>query len=681
MKTKKQKLSLTLFSVLLATMLLLSACKQPSPTKVIAPETSPNTAIETAPVTQETPETTGTRAQDDFYDYVNASFIKEKASHNDGQIWDNFADLQDKLSDSLQDIVDELSADEAKFADNSAEKAVADLYKSALDSSSKEKAGLGPLQPYLEAIENADTIPAYLEALAKVYKELGKSSLFSFLIAPNPKDASKHAAFIEESAMLLDKPDFEDEQAVDALKTYITDLLTAKGTKTEDAQSLTEKLLSFNKDLANVALSKTDRANVKMTMNIMDTETLTSKLSNIDLPDFLSKSGLESYKDWVVQNPAMLDFLNKSLSAENLEVLKAFSTVALLNDFASYLSKSFADANAKFNQLEGIDESAQAWEATNTLAEKEVGELYAKKYFSAEKKTKAEAFVRTILEAYKKNLQSLTWMSETSRAEAIKKIDSMMVKVGYPESYTSFAKGLVKSPEDGGSLIENAIAIHKAKAAAEQAKATVPVDKNVWALSPQTINAYYEPSLNEIIFPAAMLQPPFYDENASLAQNLGGIGTIIAHEITHAFDDMGSLFDDKGTFRDWWTKEDRQAFTERAAKFVSYFGGIEVLPGQKVDGELTLGENIADSGSLSVITSIVRDDKEALKEMLTSYAKIWAAVTSEEDILGQLASDEHAPAKVRVNGVLSITDAFYEAFDLKPGDKMYVAPENRVKLF
>ncbi|NLA79552.1 MAG: M13 family metallopeptidase [Chloroflexi bacterium] len=272
-------------------------------------------------------------------------------------------------------------------------------------------------------------------------------------------------------------------------------------------------------------------------------------------------------------------------------------------------------------------------------------------------------------------------MSEASRAEAIKTIDSMMVKVGYPESYTSFAKGLVKSPEDGGSLIENAIAIHKAKAAAEHAKATAPVDKTVWALSPQTINAYYEPSLNEIIFPAAMLQPPFYNENASLAQNLGGIGTIIAHEITHAFDDMGSLFDDKGNFRDWWTKEDRQAFTERAAKFVSYFGGIEVLPGQKLDGELTLGENIADSGSLSVITSIVRDDKEALKEMLTSYARIWAAVTTEDDILGQLASDEHAPAKVRVNGVLSVTDAFYEAFDLKPGDKMYVAPENRVKLF
>ncbi len=677
MKTKKQKLSLILISVLLSAMLLLSACKQPSLTKEPAPET----ATEVSPVKQTSPETSGTRAQDDFYDYVNASFIKEKANATEGEVWDNFADLQDKLSDSLQDIVDELSADGAKFADNSAEKAVADLYKSALDSNSKEKAGLGSLKPYLDAIENAETIPAYLDALAKVYKDLGKNSLFSFLIAPNPNDASTHAAFIEESAMLLDKPDFEDEQAVDALNTYITDLLTAKGTKSEDAQSLAEKLLNFNKDLADVALSKTDRANVKMTMNIMDTKTLTSKLSNIDLPYFLSKSGLESYKDWVVQNPAMLDFLNKSLSAENLEVLKAFSTVALLNDFAPFLSKAFADANAKFNQLEGIDESAQAWEATNTLAEKEVGELYAKKFFSAEKKAKAEAFVRTILEAYKKNLQSLTWMSEASRAEAIKKIDSMMVKVGYPESFTSFAKGMVKSPEDGGSLIENAIAIHKAKATAEQAKATAPVDKTVWALSPQTINAYYEPSLNEIIFPAAMLQPPFYDENASLAQNLGGIGTIIAHEITHAFDDMGSLFDDKGNFRDWWTKEDRQAFTERAAKFVSYFGGIEVLPGQKLDGELTLGENIADSGSLSVITSILRDDKEALKEMLTSYARIWAAVTTEDDILGQLASDEHAPAKVRVNGVLSVTDAFYEAFDLKPGDKMYVAPENRVKLF
>lgn len=681
MKTKKQKLSLTLFSVLLAAMLLLSACKQPTQLSGIAPETSPETAKETAPVAQETPESTGTRAQDDFYDHVNATFIQEKQAATDGQVWDHFGDLQDKLSASLQEIVDEITADGANHQANSAEKAVADLYKTALDANTKEQVGLGSLKTYLDAIDTAETIPGYLAAVAQIYKDLGKTSLFGFHIAPSPKDASKHGAFIEESAMLLDKPDFEDEQTVETLKTYFTELLTAKGTKPEDAQALAEKLITFNKALANVALSKTDRANVTLTMNIMDTETLKTKLSNIDLSDFLTKSGLEAYKEWVIQNPAMLDFINQSLTAENLEVLKAFSTVALLNDYAPYLTKAFADANAKFNQLEGLEESAQAWEATNTLAEKEVGELYAKRFFSAEKKAKAQAFVASILEAYKKNLQGLAWLGEQSRAEAVKKIDAMTVKVGYPESYTSFAKSTVKAPEDGGSLIENALAIHKAKALAEQKKATSPVDKSVWALSPHTINAYYAPSLNEIIFPAAMLQAPFYDENASLAKNLGGIGTIIAHEITHGFDDMGSLFDDKGTYRDWWSKADRQAFTERAAKFVAYFGSIEVLPGEKLDGEMTLGENIADSGSLSVIGSMLREDKEALKEMFISYARIWAAVTNEEDLLGQLASDEHAPAKVRVNGVLSTTEAFYEAFDLKPGDKMYVAPESRAKLF
>ena len=223
--------------------------------------------------------------------------------------------------------------------------------------------------------------------------------------------------------------------------------------------------------------------------------------------------------------------------------------------------------------------------------------------------------------------------------------------------------------------------IAKAQAEADLQTATGEVDRKEWGLSPQTINAYYDPAMNEIIFPAVMLQAPFYNEKGSRAENLGAIGAVIAHEITHAFDDLGSMYDDQGNLRDWWTKEDRQAFNQRAEQFKKHFGAIEVLLGKKLDGELTLGENIADTGAISVISSMLEEDPKALQEMFKSYATIWASVSGEEELEDQLLHDEHAPAKVRVNAVLSLTEAFYKAFEVKPQDKMYVAPENRVKMF
>lgn len=239
----------------------------------------------------------------------------------------------------------------------------------------------------------------------------------------------------------------------------------------------------------------------------------------------------------------------------------------------------------------------------------------------------------------------------------------------------------MKSPESGGNFIDNAVAIHRLMAQSERDKDFHPVDRNVWEISPTTINAYYDPAANEIVFPAAMLQAPFYDEKASYAKNLGGIGAVIGHEITHTFDDMGSQYDEKGNLRGWWTGEDKLVFSKRAKTFVEYFEQYEGVPGFKVDGKLTLGENIADLGGISAIASILGDDRQALREMFESYAISWGGKYSDEDIKEQLKNDEHSPNKVRVNAVLSSTEAFYSAFDVKPGDGMYVVPENRVHMY
>lgn len=673
----RKRIGVFLLSMMLIALLIISGCSVPKPAESKVPETPSATPAEKA----EEKESSDVKAQDDFFEHVNAKLIKEKKAEREGQGWDQFADLSDKVKEQIKAIGEEVAKDTAKHDENSAEKAISDLYASAQDKESREKAGLGSLKTYLDELNAADSISSYLEVLAKIQRDLGKGSFLPFSLTSDPKDATKYAINLEEPMMLVDKMDLEDEATIEDIKTYAKELLVLSGTEEKEAASWSEKIVDLHKAIAKEAYSKKERANVKLTINQTSVEELQAKLPNMDVAKYMQDSGQSAFTSLVQQNPKMLSVMNSLLIEDNLGALKKYTAVMLLNDYAQYLNENFAKAYAKFNQMEEADAKEQAWDATQSLAEKEVGEIYAKKYFSPEKKEAITKLAKEILEAYKKNLQKLDWLSKESREEAIKKIDSMMVKVGYPDQYTSFVKGVVKAPKDGGTLIDNALLISQAQAENYRSKATEQVDKTEWGLSPQTINAFYEPTLNEICFPAAMLQAPFFDIKASRAQNLGGIGAVIAHEITHAFDDMGSMFDDKGNFRDWWTKEDRAAFEQRAQKYIKYFGSIEVLPGEKVDGELTLGENIADSGGVSVISSMFEDDMDGLREMFKSYANVWASISNEEELKAQLQGDEHAPAKVRVNGVLSITDAFYKAFDIKPGDKMYVKPEDRVKMF
>ncbi|NLY09035.1 MAG: M13 family metallopeptidase [Tissierellia bacterium] len=619
--------------------------------------------------------------QDDFYEHVNGKVIKEKKAENEGESWDNFASLSDRVKEQIGSISKDLKDNVDKYEDGTVEKDVAKIYKTALDTEGREKAGYGTLAPYLEAIKSVDSIENYLQVLGEIRKELGKTSLITFLPEVNPKNSEKYALFIDEPNMLLAKDELEDEQGITDIKTYVMSILEASGMEGKESEEWGNKLVDFYKDIADAALSKVEKNDVKLTTNYLTDEDLQAKLTNMDVKKFIADSGFESFENRVVINTRMLEKINGYLTKDNLELLKQYTTIALLNDFAPYLNNKFVEASAKFNQIENMETEEKAWESVKTLAEFEIGEIYAKKYFSQEKKAAVEKLVSDILAGYKKHIDSLDWLSAESKEEAKNKIDNMAVKIGYPENYTSFVKGNVKSTDEGGTLIENAIAISKLKAASEIAKGTKPVDRGEWGLSPQIINAYYEASGNQIVFPAAMLQEPFYNENASYATNLGAIGAIIAHEITHAFDDAGSLYDDKGNYRDWWTAEDRNSFTERAKKFIEYFGSIEAVPGAKVDGELTLGENIANTGGISVISSMLENDIEALKEMFKSYATSWVSTMSDDDTKAQLKSDVHAPAKVRVNGVLSATDAFYKAFNVKPGDKMYVEPEKRAKMF
>lgn len=676
----KKPISVMLLSLTLASSLILSSCGNAK---------APVSANETKePVKQEIVQklkidklSATVKPQDDFYEYVNQDLLKEKKTDEENPSWDSFSDVQEKIKNHVNGIIEDLGKNEKIDESNNSKKVVFNLYKTALDSKSKEKVGLGSLKNYIDSIKASKSIPEYLDSIAKIQKELGSVSLFNFATFPDPKNSSKYALILDEPALFAKKEDMEVEETQKDVQKYMETLLTNQGMSEQESKQWSEKLLNLQKEIAENSYSKKEKNNIEKTLNYFKPDEIQAKIPNANISKFLTESGRDGYSSWLVMNPNIMPLINKYLTAENLELLKNYSVLALLNDYALYMNNSYSAANAEFEQV-GSDEKEIALEAVKRIAEPELGELYVKQYFSPEKREAVIKIVKNIVEAYKKNIESLTWMSKESKAGAIKKLETLGLKIGYPDDIgRHLSEDIVKSVENGGSLIENAIATNKLMAEKELKKSTSPVDRNEWGMPPQELNAYYDHSTNEIVIPAAILQSPFYDENASYAQNLGAIGAIIGHEITHAFDDNGSHYDEKGNYNDWWTKEDREKFKEQAKKVVEHFGNIEVLPGHKLDGELTLGENIADMGGVSVASSILGDDKEALKDFFMSYARLWATKQPDESLIQQITADEHAPSKIRVNGVLRNTEAFYKAFDVKEGDKMFVEPENRVHMY
>lgn len=620
------------------------------------------------------------KPQDDFFNYVKKEMVKKEDNNDPESSWDHLSDMEQKINEDLDKIAEELKT-KAVDQMTETEKGVSKLLGTAEDFETRNKVGLGSLKEYVDVLSNTKSIPEYLDAMAKIKKEIGNSSLINIKPEPDAKDSSKYILYVDDPNLIIEKDYFSDENTVENMKYYIKSLMTAFGKDEKEAEEWSQKLLDFQKEIAENALSKADKYDLDKVLNYYTAEKLQSELSNVDVASYLEKTSKNNLEKIIVSNPKMIKQINNYLTEDNLELLKNYSIVSLLNSYAPYLNKDFSVANAEFN-YESTEDDVMAWNSVNDIAENEIGELYSKKYFTAEKKQAAENIVKDIIEAYKVKIGKLDWMSEEGKAGAIKKLETMVLKIAYPENYATWtSENIVKSKEENGNLIDNVIAINKWDAQKEIEKANNPVDRTEWGISPQTLNGYYDHLMNDIVIPVAMLQAPFYDENQSYAKNLGGIGAMIAHEVTHAFDDNGSKYDEKGNLNQWWSDSDHQEFNKRTEKIVKYFGNIEVLPGQKVDGEATMGENIADLGSVSTISSIVENDKEALKELYTNYAYTFANIISDEGLSDQLQGDEHAPNIVRVNGVLSSTDGFYKAFDVKKGDKMYVEPEERVGIY
>lgn len=654
------------------------------------------------------------RLEDDYYGAVNHDLLEEKEIPGDSYGWNWFYELSRNGEDVQETIVSDAMDSENKDEDGSDQQKIRDFYRTAMDMDGRSTAGLGELKPWIDRIRGAESIQEYAEVMGGLFRDTGSCSLLNLFISNDLKDSSSSSWYIGPSDLGPGKETLEDpgrKEVVERYRIYVGQML-ASGAGDEDEVShlcaagtvgttldpetqeafyarVAAEVVSLQMDLAAASLPLAEQWNPEKISNYYSRPKLQELLPALDVEKVLKAAGAEEDADYlIVMEPELMKKVNSYLTEENLELLKNYSVFCLLQDYSSYLTPEIRDIAVQWNnELKGIRESRPDEKTALSLLENslgyEIGRLYVEKAFSSEDKAAVEEMVRQLKERYEERISTMEWMEESTREAAMRKLAAMSVKVGYPDKWPEdHSQVRILPPEDGGTLIGNKLALRKGEMAELLEQPGKPIDRSRWNMTPQTVNAYYNPANNEIVFPAGILQPPYYDREASFASNLGGIGMVIAHEMSHAFDDMGAQYDEKGDLNMWWSQNDFTHFQEMGDKVAAYYDRQKILDGRSLNGRQTLGENIADLGALSCITSLVGDDQQQLRELFQRYAVIWAEKFTEEEQLNRLNTDVHSPGRVRVNAVLRCTDAFYKAYpEIKEGDGMYLAPEDRVRIW
>lgn len=604
--------------------------------------------------------------------------------------WDWFRELDAIANEEMEEVIRELSEDDTVYEKGSSEQKIKDMYECASDMQNRNETGLGPLKPHMDSIRNAQNIAEYVDALAKLSGEFGFSSIIGgYTIMQDKADSSRYAVYMLYADTLIGKEYIEDEDSqeyVDRYLDYIKDMFCEFGMEEEKAQQSTDSVERLLREICASTLTIEQLYDPTITYNVYTVEELQQLYTNVDVENMLKELRVDGQDEYIVMDVGQAQKINSLLVEENLEALKDYSTFVMLNDTAKYGSETFARLSEEMeNALYGISESwgdEKKWMMlTQELLPWDFGMLYVEKHFSREDKEVVEEMIAQILDEYKVIIMRQDWMSEETKQNAIRKLENMVVKIGYPEQWPEEKDMMQVIPvSEGGSLLSNLLTSMKVTIEYQIDRLGEEVDRSVWEVTPQTVNAMYEPLNNEIIFPAAMLQPPFYDCENSDAANMGGIGYVIAHEISHAFDSSGALYDEYGNYNVWWTEEEMEEYQRMSQSIIDYYSNYEMM-GIKVNGELTLMENIADLGAIECITSILENDKDALDEAFSQMTYGWASEDTAEFMVYLLNVDTHAPNKVRVNATLSSCDAFYDTYKIKETDGMYVAPEDRVGIW
>ncbi len=618
------------------------------------------------------------RHADDLYAAVNEKVLKEHDAEKTGGSWNWFFDLEDRSYQKQKAIIQTAAAAAATGRAGPSGYKLGTLYTLAMDQARRDLEGVAYLDELMKPVMEAGTVGELMDALALLQYHYGFDTLLDIGVRAPDDNPGAYVARIRDMNFFLDVRDFEEEGYEAENKAYLTDhlsrLLTLAGR--EDGKETAEKVYTF---VEAVAKSRDEGGYKKISV-----DELQKQLPNIDLRAYLGKIFRTMPAELNIKETASLATLNSYLTAEELPLLKDYIYSVNLQKFAPYMILDMEKARIEMEETyigdaDPLDPEKTAVTQVATLLSWDVGKLYADKDYTTEKKNAVSRMVEEMVEEYEAMLQEEDWLSKETRDRAVSKLKAIRLRIGAPEDIDRYLSDYVPDPDK--SYLENVMALRREASEKLYDGYGQPVDRTVWQILPQELTPCYYPTDNSINIPVSVLEAPYFDPAADEARNLGALGTIIGHEITHAFDDLGSRYDENGDLVNWWTEADRKAFEERAEKIVAYYDDYETPGIMRQDGRQTLGENIADLGSMRCLTRIVEKKGLSAKRFFESYANAWASTSdalSDAIISGM---DEHAADKVRVNAVLSSCKLFYQTYDVRKGDAMYIKPEDRVDLW
>lgn len=629
--------------------------------------------------------------KDDFYSYAVGGWQMKNPLKDDYSRFGTFEELREKSRDQLKELITTLSEHpDSKIKGTIAQK-IADLYAMGMDEKRLNEEGAAPLQPFIEDILNQD-----YTNLAKTlawYNNIFSSSFFGVGVGPDYLDSNVNKLHIGEGGLGLGDRDYylieneTNKKIMDAYKEYLFKIMTLAGYAEEDARRVRDTVIEIEHEMAKNAKSREEYRNPVELYNPATLDELVEKYPDFDWQAYFEEIGLD-VKNVNVVSPKFTSFILKYLNSLTEQQIKDFLVCDFISQSTGVLSDEFGEASFELygKVMSGMLERKPRWKRAmtipNSMFGEAVGKLYVEKYFPEANKQEMKKLVENLRIALSKHIDNLTWMSDETKAKAQEKLKSMGVKIGYPDKFKEYDE-LDINPEL--SYMENVLLASRWFIQYNHSKLHKPVDKDEWHMTPQTVNAYYSPINNEICFPAAILQPPYFDMNALPAVNYGAIGVVIGHEMTHGFDDQGRQFDNNGNLVNWWKDEDADKFNALAEKLVEQFNKVEVAPGVFANGKFTLGENIADQGGLRIAYSALEEavspdkiSKNDAQQFYLSYAGVWAENIREEEILSRNVSDPHSLGRNRVNVTVKNLSTFFDAFDIKDGDKMFKPEKERV---
>lgn len=643
------------------------------------------------------------RPNDDFFRYVNGIWLDKTEIPNDRTSWGSFNELLKKTDKDAMDILKEASKNPIYKSNTDQGKAV-NLFKTILDTVSRDKNGIKPLKPYLAKIDAIKNTKDLQKVLIEM-QPIGGIGFFGLYVGADDKNSNKNSVYVSTGELGLPDKDYysandkDSKEKSQKYELHVARMLQFIGENPTKAKVSAHKIVMLETAMSKPRLDRVEQRDGRLQYNPMTIAALQKITPAIDWKNYFIKLGFTKLDTVIVSEPKYMKALQKIFLENKIEDWKEYMKWTLLQGASRQLSTEIESANFDFygktltGAIKQRPREERALQTVNSAIGEALGKLYVEKMFPAEAKAKAEKMIKNVVLAYQNRIDNLTWMSAETKVKAVEKLNKITIKIGYPDKWKDYSALKISSVEDGGSFFENTLNLSRWAFNEEVGKLYKPVDKTEWGMSPQTVNAYYNPSYNEIVFPAAILQPPFYNYEADEAVNYGGIGAVIGHEISHGFDDSGARYNAEGNLVDWWSAQDLKQFTALGTALADQYSALEPLPGIHVDGKFTLGENIGDLGGVNAAYDGLKmylkangvpeliDGYTPEQRFFISWATVWRTKMRDEAVKNQVKTDPHSPGMYRAYVPIQNVDAFYDAFTIKAGDGMYIQPEKRVKIW